>query len=311
MAKTRSPWRALRPVFLAGAATLTWLALSTTAASADTLSDSSSLLGGLTSPVSSVTGKLAAPAPTVPAPPPAATAPAGLLKPVAAQVSGVADNIVSAVPVVNRVVPAGTVTAVAAPIAQMADGATAAVVEVVVPPVAESFPVLEPVLQPVSGVVTGTAPLPVELPELAPVVVEDVPATAAIVPAGTSAIAEPAPAENLAASESPVTSADTAASPSSALAFAGTAGPQWAAFSIPGVGHEQPLTADPSPANTQAPAAPGSGTGSGAASAGSPGSAAYLSPFNFDLPLAGAVCAGEASEHAPAPVSFDPGSSPD
>ena len=316
MANAVSPWRALRPVLLAGAATLTWLTFSSPAASADALSDTTSLLGGVTSSVSSVTDKLTGPAPTTPAPAPssAAAPPAGLLEPVVGQVSGLADNIVSVVPVVNQVVPAGTVTAVAAPIAQVADGATAGVVEVLVPPVTETLPVLEPVLQPVSDLVTGTEPLPVELPELPlEAAYEDgPPAAAAVVPAEASGAVQQAPAENLAAVESSIINApDSATSPQGAVALAGTSSPHSAAISASDSSDEQPGTADPSPAPAQAPAAPGSGTGSGAAPAGSPGSAAFLSPFNFDLPLSGAVCAGETPENAPAPVSFDPGSSPD
>jgi hypothetical protein len=313
MANAVSPWRALRPVLLAGAATLTWLTFSSPAASADVLSDTSSLLGGVTSSVSSVTDKLAGPAPTVPAPPLPAAPPAGLFQPVAGQVSGNADNIVSVVPVVNPVVPAGTVTAVAAPMAYVADGAAAAVVEAVVPPVAGSLPVLEPVLEPVSDWVTGTAPLPVELPELPLVAVEGaVPVAGAVVPTGASAAAVRASGDTSALSDSFLTTApDAATLPYGAVALAGTSAPLWAITSASGFGDEQPSTADPSPAPAQAPAAPGSGVGSGAASGGSAGSAAFLSAFNFDLPLSGAVCAGESPEHAPAPVSFDPGSSPD
>ena len=312
MANAVSPWRALRPVLLAGAATLTWLTFSSPAASADALSDTSSLLGGVTSSVSSVTDKLAGPASAVPAPPPPAAS-AGLLQPVVGQVSGIADNIVSVVPVVNQVVPAGTVTAVTAPIAYVADGATAAAVEAVVPPVAGSLPALEPVLQPVSDLVTGTVPLPVELPEL-PVraVDEEVPAAAAVVPTEASAAVEPALADTPAPSDSSsIAAPNTDTFPDSAGALPGTSGPLWAITSPSDFSDEQPGTADPSPAPAQAPAAPGSGAGSGAASAGSPGSAAFLSPFDFNLPLSGAVCAGEFPEHAPAPVSLDPGSSPD
>ena len=319
MANAVSPWRALRPVLLAGAATLTWLTFSSPAASADVLSDTTSLLGGVTSSVSSVTDKLAVPAPTTPAPaapaPSSAAAPhAGLLQPVVGQVSGLADNIVAVVPVVNQVVPSGTVTSVAVPIAQLADGTTAAVVEVVVPPVTETIPVLEPVLEPVSELVTGTEPLPVELPELPTLTLDEEvpPAAAAVVPAEASTAVEQAPAETLVPAESSIIDApDTATSPQGAVALAGTSSPHSAAIGAPGSSDEQPGTADPSPAPAQAPAAPGSGTGSGAAPAGSPGSAAFLSPFDFDLPLPGAVCAGETPEHAPAPVSFDPGSSPD
>jgi hypothetical protein len=229
------------------------------------------------------------------------------------RISGIADNALSAIPVVNQVVPAGNVTSVAAPIAQLADGTTAGVVEVVIPPAAESFPVLEPVLQPVSDLVTGTAPQPVELPELSPVAAEeDATAAAAVVPEAASAAAEPGSDASPAPSESAVPDApDNVSFPADVISLAATSGPLGAAVSVSDAGDEQPSTADPSPAPTQSPAAPGSGTGSGAASAGSPGSAAFLSSFTFDFPLSGAVCAGETPEHAPAPVSFDPGSSPD
>jgi hypothetical protein len=264
--------------------------------------------------VSSVTDKLAGPAPTTPAPAAPAASSAGLLQPVVGQVSGLADNIVSVVPVVNQVVPSGTVTSVAAPIAQVADGTTAAVVEVVVPPVTEALPVLEPVLEPVSELVTGTERLPIGLPELPTVTVDEEvpPAAAAVVPTEASSAVEQAPAETLAAVEpSNIDAPDSATAPQGAVVLAGTYSPHWAAISASDSSVEQPGTADHSPAPAQAPAAPGSGTGSGAAPAGCPGSAAFLSPFNFDLPLPGALCAGETPENAPAPVSFDPGSSPD
>ena len=184
MAHVRSPWRALRPVILAGAAAVSWLTLSSTAASADTLSDPSSLLGGVTSSVtssvSSVTGKLTDPVPDatppVTAPVPAPAPSAGLLQPVTGQVSSVADNLLASVPVVNQVVPAGTVSAVSTPVAAVADETTSGLVEVIVPPVAEAVPVLEPVLEPVSELLTGDAPLEVQLPVLTDVAEEPLPA---------------------------------------------------------------------------------------------------------------------------------------
>jgi hypothetical protein len=231
---------------------------------------------------------------------------------VVGQVSGLADNIVSAVPVVNQVVPAAAVTSVAAPIAQVADGVTAAVVEAVVPPVAGTLPVLEPVLEPVSDLVAGTAPLPVELPELPVAAVEEeVPATAAMVLTEAST-AEQSTAETAAPAESSVVAApDTAANPDGAVSLTEASAPLRAMIGASDSSHDLPGTVDPSPAPAQAPAAPGSGTGSGSASGGSPSSAAFLNPLTFDLSLPGAICAGETPEHAPAPVSFDPGSSPD
>ena len=168
MAKGLSPWRALRPVLLAGAATLTWLTLSSTAATADS-ADSGSLLGGVTSSVSS----LASPAGQHPA----VSARRCCRRPLSRStvrtsaargrpLASSADQLIAAVPVVNEVVPAGTVSAVAVPVAVVADDATAGLVETVAPPLVEAVPVLEPVLQPVSDLVTGAAPLPVTLPSV-------------------------------------------------------------------------------------------------------------------------------------------------
>lgn len=314
MGESRSPWRALRPVLLAGAAAFTWLTFSATSASADLLPDTSSLLGGVTSSTQSVTENLV---PVVPAPPvqaPAAPPAAGLLQPVAEQVSTVADNLVASVPVVNQVVPAGTVTAISEPVAQIADGATSAVVETVVPPVVATLPVLEPVVQPVADVVTGAAPLPVPVPELAEVASAE-PAADVLqaVPADTgieSAVTDAAFAGDLSVNAAPALF--TAATPGTdATTLAGSSAGPPAGQALPAMSGDQSETTDGSPHPAQVPAAPGSGTGSGASSANSAGSAAWLNTFNFNIPDAGPVRAGEASEHAPAPVSFDPGSSPD
>ncbi|MCQ6269712.1 hypothetical protein M8J71_04325 [Pseudarthrobacter sp. R1] len=257
------------------------------------------------------------PAPAAPSTPPAAASSTGLLQPVVGQLSGLADHIVSAVPVVNQVVPTGTVTAVSAPIAGVADGATAGLVDVVVPPVAAAVPVLEPVLEPVSDLATGNAPLPVAVPEL-PVVPVDADTSGG----ATVVTDDPAAAGNLgAATESPTPSGvpvvdavkgpGLAVSPVGTVALTGIAPVLWVADAASGVEAEQQDIADPSPVHAQAPAAPGSGAGSGASTSGSSGSAAWLSTFTFDLPFAGAVRAGETSENVPAPVSYDPGSSPD
>jgi hypothetical protein len=173
--------------------------------------------------------------------------------------------------------------------------------------------VLEPVLEPVEDLVTGTAPLPVELPELPGAAVEEeVPATAAMVLTEAST-AEQSTAETAAPAESSVVAApDTAANPDGAVSLTEASAPLRAMIGASDSSHDLPGTVDPSPAPAQAPPAPGSsGTGSGSASGGSPSSAAFLNPLTFDLSLPGAICAGETPEHAPAPVSFDPGSSPD
>lgn len=326
MGEARSPWRVLRPVLLAGAAAVSWLTLSSTAASADALSDTTSLLGGVTSSVSSVADKVATPVPALPAPAPAsavsaplpAPAPkAGLLQPVVAPVAKLADNLVSSVPVVSHVVPAGTVSAVSAPIAEVADGATTAVVEVVVPPVAEAVPVLEPVLDPVADLVTGTSPLPVRVPDLPGTaigeepskVAADAPVLGAVTATVSESVEEPAPAGSASTDASGVPSAPATAVGVASLA--GTSVLPWTGLTGAGQAAEQPGTADHAPVPAQNPAVPGSGSNSGASSSTSSGSAAWLTPFSFDLPFNGLVLAGEATEHAPSPVSYDPGSSPD
>ncbi|WP_285250282.1 hypothetical protein [Pseudarthrobacter sp. fls2-241-R2A-168] len=175
---------------------------------------------------------------------------------------------------------------------------------------ASTLPVLEPVLEPVSDLVAGTAPLPVELPELPVAAVEEeVRATAAMVLTEAST-PEQSTAETAAPAESSVVAApDTAANPDGAVSLAEASAPLRAMIGASDSSHDLPGTVDPSP---QAPSAPGSsGTGSGSASGGSPGSSAFLNPLTFDFSLPGAICVGETPEHAPAPVSFDPGSSPD
>ncbi|WP_258805196.1 hypothetical protein [Pseudarthrobacter sp. NS4] len=316
MGEARSPWRALRPVLLAGAAAVSWLTLSSTAASADTLSDTASLGGGVTSSVSSITDKLAGPVSAVQAPDPAVSQPSNLLQPLAAPVTKLTDSVVSSVPVVTHVVPAGTVSAVSAPMAGVADGAAAAVVEVVVPPVTEDLPVLEPVLEPVADLGTGTAALPVPLPELpGTAVTEELPEIAADTPASnrTEAAGSPSP-EAPAAATTLTEASDVPGAPSDSAgeaAFAGTSERSRSASALTDQDAGRPGAADPSPDHAPSPAVPGSGSGSTASSAGSPGFTAWLSPFDFNLPFTRPVLAGEALEHAPSPVSFDPGSSPD
>jgi len=319
MAGSRSPWRALRPVFLAGAATLTWLTFSASAASADTLQDATSLLGGVTGSVSSVAEELPLSAASLAGAAPAVSAPvpdtsSGLLQPVAGEVSGLADQVISAVPVVGAVIPSGTVSAIAVPVAESVDSATAVAVEAVVPSVTEALPVLEPVLQPVADLAADTSVLP--LPELPLAVPDDaVPAGAVpdvAVPATLNVSATPTEAVlSEAARTGTLEVAESNAAPAGQVLVTTAYVPLQTAVVLPNSAEEQPGTADPSPAPSQAPPPPGSGTGSSATSAAGSGTAAWLSPFNLTLPPTGIVLAGEFSEHAPAPVSFDPGSSPD
>ena len=319
MARSSSPWHALRPLLLAGAAAATWLTLSSTAATADAGTDSTSLLGGATSSVSSLSQDLAAAVSPVPAGSAAGPAASpGLLQPVVTPVAGLADNLIAAVPVVDQVVPAGTVSEVSAPLAELADTVAAGVAQEVAAPAAEAVPVLEPVLQPVSDLLTGTVPLPV--PPLDAVQV-DVPAEVVPAPAQDQpAAVDDAPGAMNTAPESDqaveVSSTAPAAHPGAFMEAAGagilahTAAPQSGESVTAGAVQEQPLP-DPLPLPAQAPAAPASGTGSGGSAGGASPAAAWLDPFDFDFDRAGSVRADRSSEHAPAPVSFDPGSSPD
>lgn len=312
----------MRPILFAGAAAIGWLCISSTAASADTLTEASSLLGGatssVTSSVSSVTGRVAATVPTdsqpsttapTPAPAPAPALPTGLLQPAASQVSAVADTLISAVPVVNRVVPTDTVSAVATPIAEVADGATAVLVEAVVPPVAEAIPVLEPVLVPVSDLVAGSDPLPDLSGTLPP---EELPASGPNAAAGTNHIE---PVHNAAVA---VLAEANAAGPvltvfpgHGAASLAATAGIEPAVHHSGGGDAGQPANDNPAHQPAQSPAVPGTGTGSGGPASVAFGSAAWLSAYDFDHVLSRAVLVRDDCEHTPAPVSFDPGSSPD
>ena len=313
MADSRSPWRALRPAFLAGAATLTWLTFSASGASADTFTDATSLLGGVTSSISSVTDKLPVSAAVASEAAPESSAQAqvstpDLFEPLVGDFSERADHVGSSLPLVTHVVPAGPVSVLADPIAQFADAATAEVVNVAVPPVAEALPVLDPVLQPVGDVVTGDVVLPLPAPlEKAPVVV---PAEAVTAAMEAAVAAEPAATAAMNVVSGLAAIAESRVS-GTAVILAELPEPRPAAPVAPDFAEEQSGTVEPSPAPAQVPSAPVSGTGSSVSSAASSGAAAWLNHFTFNPPMTGSVSAGETSEHATAPVSFDPGSSPD
>jgi hypothetical protein len=323
MARRSSPWSALRPVLLAGAAAVTWLTLSSTAASADAGPDASSLLGSVTKPVSSLTQTIVDAIPPAPAvsTTDAATAP-GLAQPVAAQVSSLADGLIASVPVVGQVVPVETVSTVTAPLAELADGLTAGVVDAVAAPAAGAVPVLEPVLQPVSDLLTGTDQLPLPRPDVpvttvpAELPVAASPASADTSPAAPALDREAGPTATEAGQTAlfgeATENVDTGLATRGNVPLAATAGARSVVVQASGAASEEPAgPADPTPLPGQAPAAPASGTGAGGSSSGSSGAAAWLSPFDFDFERPGTLAAGNPSEHAPAPVSFDPGSSPD
>lgn len=182
--------RPLRPVLLAGAAAMAWLAFSAPTANADSQTQPS-LLGGITSTVSSVgngvgkaVGNAAGGAPaahapdhsaatpqpaslpvpqritdtppavvSVPVPTPVAAIAETVLVPVAAEVTRPINTVAGALPVAD-ILPADTVAAVTDPVVALADTAVADIAENVLLPVTDTLPVDLPV-QPISDVVPG------------------------------------------------------------------------------------------------------------------------------------------------------------
>ena len=203
---------------------------------------------------------------------------------------------------VKTVVPAGTVTAVAVPVAAVVDTAAEDLVEKVAPPLTDAVPVLEPVLNPVVDLVETTVPSsPVTLPGLLPL--EEI-AAACENPTVTDAPAAAGHITTDAATSSSVASGNL-------LAVTGTSPPVAAGTEMHAVPAESPWTTDLYTPPAPAPAGPASGAGSGASPSGPSGSAAWLDEFDFNLSHTGAFPISGLSEHAPSPVSFDPGSSPD
>ncbi|MDR6415460.1 hypothetical protein [Pseudarthrobacter sulfonivorans] len=316
MAKFRSPWRLLRPLLLAGAVTATWLTLSSSAATADSSTESGSLLGGVTSSVSTLSAPLTgAVSPLLEPKSPAAPAakPAGLLLPAVSNLASTADQFVAAVPVVKSVVPSGAVSAVAVPVAAATDGTVAGLVDVAVPPLVTAVPIIEPVVQPVTDLVTGETPLPAALPGVLDPSV-DLPAALGSDPALASdptAVGASTEVAAPAALEKTGTVAHAAAdAPWTSLASTGLSAAGIPSASLHPATLETPLAEGPSPSPLPAQA-PGSGAGSGASSSGPSGAVAWLNDFDLDLPLSGTFSISGAFKHAPSPVSFDPGSSPD
>ncbi len=305
MARVRPPWRALRPILLAGAVTATWLTLSTSAATADSSADSSSLPGGVTSSISSLPAPLTAA--VIHQPEPAAPAGHGLVQPDGASVAGLADQLIAAIPVVNSAVPQGTMTAVVVPVAEVADSAAgSSLVEAVAPPLAEALPVLDPVLQPVVELVDATVPLlPVSLPDQQ---ISEVPLADVVADAAPAAV-ETTTGAMLPVNAASISNADTARPVPAATGTSSAPGVN--SSDIRSAAPGSPWTGDPSSPPAPAPAGPASGAGSGAPPSGPSGAPAWLNNFRFNLPLPGSFPVALSPQHAPSPASFDPGSSPD
>lgn len=298
---------------LAGAGAVVWIALSSTAANADSgNTNNHTLLGGAGSAVSNVVHNAAkglpgtpgnavaavgasVPAPAVVSVPvpevqlPAVQVPPAIVNALP-QLTGSVDQLLANTPVVSAVLPEGTVGAVTASVVSPAASAVDGVG---------------------SGVGSLIGGLPVTVQEIA------VPSIHVSDVSGIVGALEAGPIEVELAAGVPSTVAQDVAAP--LLGLAGYSGP-------PGLNGTLSKAAvrttsgsnDPSASRSDGtfpPRAPGgSDTVSGSAvlsSNPSGAAAAWLQGTNLSYPLAGTLVSTAAAGRVPAPVSFDPGSSPD
>jgi hypothetical protein len=304
----RLPWRALRPLLLAGAAATAWLALSAPAASADS-ADSGSLLGGISSSVSSIAGTAAADAPAVAALPaqPVTPEPEDLLQPLTGPVTGTVDYLIETVPVVNQIVPAGNIGTVTAPVVTAADTIVAEAADTVLPTANDALPVLDPILEPVEELLSGIDSLPLAESEAVapdPAVVLDISAF----DGGFGTDVEPDLGGPFNASPD---SSELSATPDSAASLPAARPGSARSTAAPAGSLESPGNGEAAPGPHELPAVPGSGSGTSQSSGAGPGGTAWLSTFHLDVPPAGVFPVSGPLQNSPAPVSFDPGSSPD
>ncbi|WP_285318836.1 hypothetical protein [Pseudarthrobacter sp. lyk4-40-TYG-27] len=342
MKSHHNPWAFLRPLLLALAATAAWVALSAGGASADTGADDSdsrhSMLGSVGSSLRSVTTAVAhqakgalepveatlkggpdnAPVASVPA-----LIPAPSLGPAVKDVTGLADQVVQSVPVVNRVVPAGTVGTVVDPVAGTVGTVLDRAVETVAPIAGAVLEPLEPVVEPVTDAVPLPGVNPADSGPVPPVVTDAID-TLTSDPAST-----PAPS----VTGLPQAGHEADASVTVANADAAGTAPGRAAMilgdALPGTGQacdtrmnsvaNAPALAEAGPDHApihepsdSLPGVPGATTGGSSSSGGNgPAVPAWLNAHHFYVPAAGTAAIEGRLLAAPAPVSFDPGSSPD
>ena len=195
--------------------------------------------------------------------------------------SGAAGRTIELLTTATHVGPAQTPVTLVSPVVALVG---ASVVETVLPAVAEVAPVTAPILAPPTEVMTGSSPLPAHGP--VPVLALD---------ARPDVGDTKTPLPSVAARQTDV-AAPLATSPS-------------AAFQAPAPGGTGAPGQSPGGGDTP-PAVPGSGSGSQNQSGTSGPVALESGPFQLN-PLTGAVPIGGPLQHAPQPVSFDPGSSPD
>lgn len=341
--------RPLRPVFLAGAAALAWLAFSAPAADANNPHDQSSLLGGIASTVSSVgngagnglgnaaggasaalvPGPAAVPSEPVDAEPvdaepvaaPVDAEPETRVAPVVAGITGPVDTFLAEQPV-SDILPSEPAAVVADPVVAVADTAVADITDTIFQPVTDTLPVDLPV-ESISDVPTGTPPL---IPPVVTPIADVLDVVDVVVAPADEAPPLAAPAK---ASVARTSGADvgTAYSPGASLLALTAAGespsPHLANSGSSGPGDSPGSSSPALPAGGGSPAGGGtqtpeallpvspSGSGSGQSSGSPAASAAWLSsPFEY-LPPAGIVPVSGPLQHIPSPVAIDPGSSPD
>jgi hypothetical protein len=327
MDSARLPWRMLRPLLLAGAAATAWLALSAPVASADPASDSGSLLGGIRSSVSSIAGagttsveatlasagravsNDAAPARAGASAPVQLVTPEpdGLLRPLTGPATVTVDYLIEAAPVVNQIVPSGTVGSVTAPVVAAADTAVAETAQTVLPAASDAVPALDPILEPVGELLPGNDALP--LPDIG-TVPPGLPAAPDTSAFDGGLVADVELALTGAFNAFPVGSG-LSVTPGAAWLLP-TAGPGSVHLSgVPAGSLESPGNSDGAPGPYELPAVPGSASGTSQSAGAGPGGSAWLSAFHLDVPLTGVFPVSGPLQSSPAPVSFDPGSSPD
>lgn len=319
----------LRSVMLAGAGAVVWLALSSTAANADSGSaNNHTLVGGAESAVTNIvpnatagiTGTpgnaVSASAASVPAPAmasapvpvvqlPVVKVPASVVRELPRLTQAI-DRGVASTPIVGEIIPQGTVDALTAPVlfpaARAVDGVGSGVGSLVGGSIA---PALGAVGSTVEGFSIGN--LPVTIPGNL----------------GTGAIPSEQPSGLGSVADAVTTSAISPLAQAVAVPLVGLAriyGPpslrkapwnatvQYAGYGNPAVpaSPSDGIFPDGTPGSSYA------GNGS-AALPGNPSGAAtaWLPSMNLFYPFAGVLASTAAAGRVPAPVSFDPGSSPD
>lgn len=302
-------WAFLRPLLLAMAAAASWIALSATAAAADSSPSHDSLLGTVGSSLSPVTTSIAQQAEDV-------------QDRAVEDVAGLSDHLVQSVPLVNQVVPAGAVTAVSDPAVATVDGVVDSALGTLIPLASGVLEPLDSVLEPVLSAV----PLPVVIPEngldaVLPVVTDAIESTELhTTPAAALPTVVELPQVGDQAGAPPAgTEADTAVTASRPLSHHTLNGKGPADDLLTKPAAFTPLLSEAGPGNAPVhapsgplPAMPGATMGGSSSSSGnSPAMPAWLIAHHFQIPAAGKATVHGSLLTAPAPVSFDTGSSPD